>query len=335
MSTEDVDIDDELNFVTGSRARRDVARRRELQQKGKLIVTAKGVVRDTAYSDELKNMLREAADLDAQTDTFNPTFKGKKFEENWLIESLGDFYYNHVIVDVLGQVKGGKEANVYRCVANPRLNTPFLAAKVYRPRMFRNLKNDADYRAGGGLIGDDGKALLKKREQRAVAGRSKVGLEMLHSSWLGTENATLVKLHKAGVRVPKTYSVGKNAILMDYYGDETTAAPPLSQVLLDVDVARRMFEEVVDNLRLMLAAEVVHGDLSAYNILCWQNEFWIIDLPQASNPWQNPNAKQFFERDVERVCEYFARYFTPPNAPALARRLWTDAFGTQRNLTQR
>jgi RIO kinase 1 len=155
---------------------------------------------------------------------------------------------------------------------------------------------------------------------------------MLHSSWLGTENAMLAKLHEAGVRVPKTYSVGKNAILMDYFGDATTAAPPLSQVALEIDVARRMFDEIIDNLRLMLAAEVVHGDLSAYNILCWQDAFWIIDLPQASNPWQNPNAKRFFERDVSRVCEYFDRYFTPPNAAALARKLWSDAYGTQHDL---
>jgi RIO kinase 1 len=329
------DIDDELDFVKGSRTRRDISRRRELQDKGKLIETAKGVVRDTAYSDSLKNMLREARELDAQTDTFNPSFKGKRFEENWLLESLGDFYYNHLIADILGQVKGGKEANVYRCSAHTQLGVPLLAAKVYRPRMFRNLKNDADYRAGGLLVGDDGKALLKKRDQRAVAKRSKVGLDMLHSSWLSTEHSTLTKLHDAGARVPKTYAIGKNAILMDYYGDATTAAPPLSQVALEPDIARRMFDEIVDNLRVMLAAEVVHGDLSAYNILCWENEFWIIDLPQASNPWKNPNARRFFERDIERVCDYFERYFTTPNAPALARKLWTDAYGTQQDLTKR
>jgi RIO kinase 1 len=340
MISEDLDNDpsidndntDELNFVKGNRARRDIAMRRELKSKGKLVETAKGIVRDTKHSDALKNMLREAAELDAQTDTFNPTFKGRQFEENWLIESLGDFYYNHVITDVLGQVKGGKEANVYRCAANPRVGVPLLAAKAYRPRMFRNLKNDADYRSGGDLIGDDGKTLLKKREQRAVAARSKVGLEMLHNSWLGTESATLNKLHEAGVRVPKTYAVSHNAILMDYLGDEVTAAPPLSQVALEPHVARRMLDEIIEDIRLMLQCEIVHGDLSAFNILCWQEAFLIIDMPQATNPWKNPHAKRFFERDVTRVCEYFARYFAPPNPETLARKLWLDAFGTNRDL---
>ncbi len=106
--------------------------------------------------------------------------------------------------------------------AHPQLGAPLLAAKVYRPRMFRNLKNDAEYRAGGALIGDDGKTLRKKREQRAVAKRSKVGREMLHSSWLGTEHATLKTLREAGADTPNVYAVSGNAILMDYFGDHST-----------------------------------------------------------------------------------------------------------------
>ncbi len=73
--------DNELDLLKSVRTRRDINMRRELQRKGKLVESVKGVVRDTKQSDALKNMLREAADLDAQTDTFNPTFKGKQFEE--------------------------------------------------------------------------------------------------------------------------------------------------------------------------------------------------------------------------------------------------------------
>jgi hypothetical protein len=54
-----------------------------------------------------------------------------------------------LIEDVLALVKGGKDANVYLCRATPQLGTPYLAAKVYRPRQFRNLRNEpADVRAG-------------------------------------------------------------------------------------------------------------------------------------------------------------------------------------------
>ncbi len=54
----------------------------------------------------------------------------------------------------------------------------------------------------------------------------------------------------------------------------------------------------------MLANNVVHGDLSAYNILYWQGDIRIIDFPQAVNPYKNPNAYRIFERDVERICQY-------------------------------
>jgi RIO kinase 1 len=40
----------------------------------------------------------------------------------------------------------GKEATVYCCEAHPSTGVEYLAAKVYRPRMFRSLRNDAIYR---------------------------------------------------------------------------------------------------------------------------------------------------------------------------------------------
>jgi RIO kinase 1 len=311
-----------------------VAKRREELRKGTLVVTAKDVTRESRKSEILKNVLRQASEYDAQVDMFNPTYKGKRFEQDWLLESLGDFYYNHLIADILAQVKGGKEANVYRCSAHPQLSVKLLAAKVYRPRMFRNLKNDADYRAGSAIKGEDGKELIKKREMRAVAKRSKVGLEMLHNSWLGTEHAVLKKLSEAGASTPKVYAVSGNAILMDYFGDDNMAAPPLSQVALDERKARRAFDQTVHNIRLMLEAEIVHGDLSAFNILHWGDDIMLIDFPQASNPWKNPHAKRFFERDVTRVCEYFAQYGIAPAPERLARDLWFQAFNTHGELKQ-
>jgi RIO kinase 1 len=324
-SDADFDSDSTLDdsaFLRSNRTRRDVKKERENTRP------------KAGLSDAVKNMLRDAAKSEAQVDVFNPSFKGKRFEEDWLRESLGGFYFDHLIADILGQVKGGKEANVYRCSAHPQLGVPLLAAKVYRPRMFRNLKNDADYRSGGALIGDDGKALLKQREQRAVAKRSKVGLEMLHNSWLGTENAVLRKLTEAGASTPKVYAVSGNAILMDYFGDQNMAAPPLSQVSLDERKARRAFDQVVHNIRLMLENEIVHGDLSAFNILYWGEDILLIDFPQASDPWKNPHAKRFFERDVARVCEYFAQYGIAPPPERLARDLWFQAFNTHGELKQ-
>ena len=71
-----------------------------------------------------------------------------RFEAAWLRASIASFYEEEWISDVLASVKGGKEANVYRCQAHPNTGEQLLAAKVYRPRQFRNLRNDKAYRDG-------------------------------------------------------------------------------------------------------------------------------------------------------------------------------------------
>ena len=88
---------------------------------------------------------------------FNPTYMGSKHERQWILTYLGQFYEDHFILDVVRQVKGGKEATVYCCKAHPSTGVDWIAAKVYRPRAFRNLRNDAVYRKGREVIGEEGK----------------------------------------------------------------------------------------------------------------------------------------------------------------------------------
>ena len=85
---------------------------------------------------------------DDSSASFKFTYKAARFEEWWLLESLGDFYEHKWISDVLRRVKGGKEASVYLCRSGPATGAPLVAAKVYRPRSLRNLKNDGQYRTG-------------------------------------------------------------------------------------------------------------------------------------------------------------------------------------------
>ena len=77
----------------------------------------------------------------------------------------------------------------------------------------------------------------------------------------------------------------------------------------------------------MLARGVVHGDLSAYNVLYWEGEIKVIDFPQMVDPRANPDARAIFNRDVERLCQYFARFGVKANAPAIARDFWKRHVG--------
>jgi RIO kinase 1 len=255
--------------------------------------------------------------------TFTPSFQPAEHERYWLLNYLEGFYNAQIITNVLGKVKGGKEANVYCCAAHPSTGLELIAAKLYRPQMFRNLRNDARYRQGRVVTDQDGKASLRRRESLAVRKNTRFGQELRHVSWLEAEYQTLQLLYAAGVDVPKPLARGENVILMEYVGAQNAPAPSLNQITLEPEEARRIFDRLVGHLATMLACHRVHADLSAYNILYWEGQFKLIDFPQAVDPRRNPDAADLFIRDVERLCQYFARYGIASDAPALATELWS------------
>lgn len=283
-----------------------------------------------SLADERKTLLQVAAASNVEANVFNPTYQGSRHEQDMILNSLGSFYHDHVIMDVLRVVKAGKEATVYCCAAHPNTEVSLIAGKIYRPRMFRNLKNDSMYRLGTQMRDAGGAEMRKDREQRAVAKRTKVGQQIMHASWLANELDVMQRLHAAGAIVPKPLAHNDNAVLMEYLGDATRAAPPLESVTLETHEARRLFTLIVDNIKLMLSNEIVHGDLSAFNILYWAGDgnapgvARIIDFPQAVNPYKNPHAYQIFSRDVTRVCDYFAQYELDIDAVALAYEIWRE-----------
>lgn len=261
------------------------------------------------------------AEADAKQ-AFHPSFTGSKHERQWIMEYLGPFYDDNVISDVLRVVKGGKEATVYCCRANPALGVDLIAAKVYRPRMFRQLTNDAVYRKGRELIGEEGKEVRGRREKLAMLKKTNFGQTLRHTTWLGNEFQTLQRLYAAGADVPKPFASSDNAILMEFWGEERIPAPALHHVRLAPHAAPALLERLLYNIELMLAHDCVHGDLSAYNVLYWDGEIRIIDLPQAVNPYINSDAFTLLARDVERVCQYFARYGVKSNPAQIARDCW-------------
>ncbi len=264
--------------------------------------------------------------------TISTTYQPSRYEAEWLMAALEGFLQQEYITDVLAQVKGGKEASVYRCLAHPTTGYDLLAAKVYRPRKFRQLRNDAMYREGRQAITKESRQLMTAQGQtinsreeamvRAMGKKTAFGLQVAHTSWLAYEYGTLQKLHSIGAAVPKPVSAGENAILMTYIGDDDMAAPPLSSVRLNGREARRLFEETLRNIEIMLANGLIHGDLSAYNILYWEGEITLIDFPQVTNSHANTQAYEILQRDIERVCAYFEHQGVETNPAGIMRDLW-------------
>jgi RIO kinase 1 len=256
---------------------------------------------------------------------FNTTYQPARYESGWLLGSLRSFYDRALIRDVLSQVKGGKEANVYCCEADPATGETLLAAKVYRPRQFRNLRNDAMYRQGRSILTPDGHPVKKNeyRVMRAIGKKTAFGEQVQHTSWLMHEYTALERFYRAGAAVPRPIAVSENAILMGYIGDAQIAASTLNEVDLKPDEAEPLFQEVLRNIELMLQYNLIHGDLSAYNILYWAGKITLIDFPQVVNGETNPKARFILKRDIQRVCEYFARQGVRSNPTTILNNLWS------------
>jgi len=255
---------------------------------------------------------------------FRFTYQAARFEEAWLYDALTELAEQLWISDVLRKAKAGKEASVYLCKPGPAVReSKLVAAKVYRPRMLRNLKNDQIYRDGRTDLDGEGKRIYRDADLHAIQKRSVHGEELRHQSWIAHEYAAMEVLFASGADIPRPYARSGNTIVMEFVGDEIGSAPTLNEVRLERDEARPLFERVMRNVEILLANGFIHGDLSAYNILYWEGEIKLIDFPQVVAPKDNRNALRIFTRDVTRLCDYFARQGVDANPRSVIEDMWT------------
>ena len=239
------------------------------------------------------------------------------FEDGWLTS------IEHI-------VSSGKEGTVYCCGASSRIDADFVAVKVYRPRDTRSFKNDSMYVQGRALnVSLNGPGGIPKaagapdqRLARAIKKRSKTGKRASEGSWTHHEFATLTALHRIGARVPEPFTSTGNAIVMEYLGAPDAPAPKLKDVNLSPADARTVFRDLMDEIALWLSWERIHGDLSPFNILWWNQAITVIDVPQAINPYDNPLAFSLLERDIANVCAHFRNLPAARDPGQIARTMW-------------
>jgi len=188
--------------------------------------------------------------------------------------------------------------------------------------MFRSLKNDAVYRDNRQQRDERGKVVRGSRRWRGDGKPTERGRAERVSSWIEYEFATQRLVYEAGADVPRPLGQIGNAVLMAYIGDADEPAPRLSDIALPPGEARPLFDALMRNIALFLACDRIHGDLSAYNILYWQGRIALIDFPQVVDLRTNPLAAAILQRDITRVCEYFARQGVICDAAAIADDLW-------------
>jgi RIO kinase 1 len=202
-----------------------------------------------------------------------------------------------VIDEVLRPLKSGKEAAVYvvRCGDVER------CAKVYKDMAQRSFQQRVQYQEGRKVRGS--------REARAVGRASKYGRKQQEAAWKNTEVEALYQLRAAGVRVPEPFGYFHGVLVMELVTDsEGFSAPRLGEVELSAEQAREYHAILVRQVVRMLCCGLIHGDLSAYNVLVGPDGPVVIDFPQVVSAGGNNAARTMLLRDVNHLTASLGRW---------------------------
>ncbi|MDC7807163.1 serine protein kinase RIO [Luteimonas sp BLCC-B24] len=202
-----------------------------------------------------------------------------------------------VIDAVMRPLKSGKEAAVYVV----RCGDALRCAKVYKDMAQRSFQNRVQYQEGRKSRGS--------REARAVASGSRYGRRQQEAEWKSAEVDALYRLRDAGVRVPEPYGFFHGVLVMELVTDaDGQSAPRLGEVELEPDQAREFHTVLIRQIVRMLCCGLIHGDLSAYNVLVAPDGPVIIDFPQVVSATGNNAARSMLLRDVNNLTATLGRW---------------------------
>lgn len=198
--------------------------------------------------------------------------------------ALVKLYENDVLETVYGVIESGKESVIFLA------DTPEgerVVVKIYMTRAgnFREMK---DYLRG------DKRFRSVKDDRRSV----------IHE-WCKKEYRNL-KIARENVRCPEPIAVRKNILVMEFIGEDFSPYPKLKDV--DFENPQEAYEDTIKGIkRLWNEGELVHGDLSEYNIVVdgEGRKVWI-DFSQGVHI-DHPEAVELLRRDIENVASFFER----------------------------
>ncbi|MGB3908597.1 MAG: serine protein kinase RIO [Methanomethylovorans sp.] len=196
---------------------------------------------------------------------------------------------NKGIIEALGgSISTGKEANVF--LADGKDHS--LAVKIYRitSSTFDSME---DY-----IMGDPRFRDVRRTKKDIVF------------AWTKKEYRNLLRASEVGIKVPKPIITERNILVMEFAGKEEKPYPLLKDVKLEASAAKKVYDILIDYIkRLYVDAELVHADLSEYNILIEPElmEPVLIDMGQ-SVTIEHPKADQFLLRDIKNIVRHFKKY---------------------------
>ncbi|NWG10816.1 serine protein kinase RIO [Candidatus Bathyarchaeota archaeon] len=220
--------------------------------------------------------------------------KEKRSEEYEALEEVFDrstlmviynFLNKGTINEIHGVIRAGKESRVYWGRDNQRNE---LAIKIY-------LTGSAEFRKGmTKYIEGDKRFKGVKHDTRSLI-----------FAWAQKEFKNLEQATAAKVRVPKPIAVKNNVLIMEFIGKDGDQAPTLKE--LAPKNPAKTYEILLEYIRrLYSGAELVHGDLSEYNIMILRGRPVLFDISQAV-PLSHPMATYLLHRDLTNLNRFFSR----------------------------
>ncbi len=195
-----------------------------------------------------------------------------------------DMLSKGIIKKFEGIISAGKEANVYWAYGQDDTE---LAVKIFRINA-QTSKWMSEY-----VRGDPRFASYRKKNTKSLI-----------TTWVMKEFKNLKRAKEAGLPCPTPMHVRENVLVMEYLGHGGTPAPKLVDVDLGSNVQH--FNAVIKGVQMLLTkARLVHGDLSAYNLLYHDGRVHFIDFAQGVLV-DHPNARKYLLRDIDNVLGYFS-----------------------------
>ncbi|MBR9699393.1 serine protein kinase RIO [Candidatus Woesearchaeota archaeon] len=216
-----------------------------------------------------------------------PKISKEKFK---VMHNVFDDFTNRTIFRLIGQghfqglqspIFIGKEANIFSAITKEGK----LIVKIYR-------LETCDFNRMYDYIKDDPRYINLRGKKRKII-----------MAWVQREFRNLMKAREAGVRVPKPITFMNNIIVMEFIGDAQVAL----QLKDHTPKAKRKFlDDIIDNMRKLHKAGLVHADLSPFNILNYKDRPVFIDFSQCG-PIKASQAEEYLQRDVNNVTNYFKK----------------------------
>lgn len=127
------------------------------------------------------------------------------------------------------------------------------------------------------------------------------------NKWAERGFKNLKLLRSANIDCPEAISLKKHVLVMTFLGSNAKPSPQLKNADLTEDQLRRSYEQVIDIMeRMYRQCDLIHGDLSGYNLI-WHNEkVYVIDVSQSMFT-SHPNANAFLYRDCKNILDFYRK----------------------------